>query len=187
MKKLIVISAPSGTGKTTIIKYLLENIPEISFSVSACSRSKRKGEKDGIDYHFLKLEDFKNKIDQGAFVEWEEVYKNQFYGTLKVELERIWNEGKTVIFDIDVIGALNIKRQFNNSCLSVFIMPPTINDLRKRLLIRGSESEKKIEIRLNKAIQEISKNQDFDKVILNDDLEIACNETQDLINNFINS
>ena len=187
MKKLIVISAPSGTGKTTIIKYLLENIPEISFSVSACSRSKRKGEKDGIDYHFLKLEDFKNKIDKGAFVEWEEVYKNQFYGTLKVELERIWNEGKTVIFDIDVIGALNIKRQFNNSCLSVFIMPPTINDLRKRLLIRGSESEKKIEIRLNKAIQEISKNQDFDKVILNDDLEIACNETQDLINNFINS
>ena len=185
MNKLIVISAPSGSGKTSIVKYLLKNMDALSFSVSACSRDKRENETDGKDYHFLGVEDFKKKIKENAFLEWEEVYENQFYGTLKSELQRAWNEGKVVIFDVDVTGGLNIKKQYTQECLSIFIMPPSVDVLRERLSGRGSESEAKLEIRLAKAEQEISKNQEFDKIILNDDFEIACEETQEVISNFI--
>ena len=187
MGKLIVISAPSGAGKTSIVHHLLKNMPELSFSVSACSREKRDNETHGKDYYFLGVEGFQNKIKEAAFLEWEEVYENQYYGTLKSEIERIWSEGKTVIFDVDVIGGLNIKKQYPKECLSLFIMPPSVDVLRERLSGRGSESEEKLEMRLAKAEQEISKNQEFDKVILNDDFGIACEETIEVITNFINS
>lgn len=187
MGKLIVISAPSGAGKTSIVHHLLKNMPELSFSVSACSREKRDNETHGKDYYFLGVEGFQNKIKEDAFLEWEEVYENQYYGTLKSEIERIWSEGKTVIFDVDVIGGLNIKKQYPKECLSLFIMPPSVDVLRERLSGRGSESEAKLEMRLAKAEQEISKNQEFDKVILNDDFGIACEETMEAITNFINS
>ncbi len=187
MGKLIVISAPSGAGKTSIVHHLLKNISGLSFSVSACSREKRDYETHGKDYYFLGVEDFKNKIKEGAFLEWEEVYENQYYGTLKSEIERILSEGKTVIFDVDVMGGLNIKKQYPKECLSLFIMPPTVDVLRKRLSGRGSESETKVEMRLAKAEQEISKNQEFDMVILNDDFGIACEDTIKVITNFINS
>jgi len=187
VNKLIVISAPSGAGKTSIVHYLLKNMSELSFSVSACSRDKRENETNGVDYHFLGVEGFKKKIKEDAFLEWEEVYSNQYYGTLKTEVERIWKEDKTVIFDVDVVGGLNIKKQCPKECLSIFIMPPSIDVLRERLSGRSSESEEKIEIRLNKASEEISRNQEFDKVILNDDFEIACKETLEVISNFIKS
>ena len=187
MRKLIVISAPSGAGKTSIVHYLLKNIPELSFSISACSREKRENETDGKDYYFLGVDGFKNKIKEGAFLEWEEVYKNQFYGTLKSELERISNKGKTVIFDVDVVGGLNIKKQYLKECLAVFIMPPSVEVLKERLGGRGSESEESLQIRMDIAKQEISRNNEFDKVILNDDFNIACEETKNVITNFINS
>ena len=187
MGKLIVISAPSGAGKTSIVHHLLKNMPELSFSVSACSREKRDNETHGKDYYFLGVEGFQDKIKEAAFLEWEQVYENQYYGTLKSEIERIWSEGKTVIFDVDVIGGLNIKKQYPKECLSLFIMPPSVDVLRERLSGRGSESEEKLEMRLAKAEQEISKNQEFDKVILNDDFGIACEETMAVITNFINS
>lgn len=187
MKKIVIISAPSGAGKTSIVHYLLKNMSELSFSVSACCRDKRENEDDGKDYHFLSVEDFKKKIKEDAFLEWEEVYSNQYYGTLKTEVERIWKEGKTVIFDVDVVGGINIKKQYPKECLSIFIMPPSIDVLRERLSGRSTESEEKIEIRLNKASKEISRNQEFDTVILNDDFEIACKETLEIIQNFINS
>jgi len=187
MGKLLVISAPSGAGKTSIVHHLLKNMPELSFSVSACSREKRDNETHGKDYYFLGVEGFQNKIKEDAFLEWEEVYENQYYGTLKSEIERIWSEGKTVIFDVDVIGGLNIKKQYPKECLSLFIMPPSVDVLRERLSGRGSETDEKIEVRLAKAEEEIAKNQKFDKVILNDDFEIACEETQKVISNFIKS
>ena len=144
MGKLIVISAPSGAGKTSIVHHLLKNMPELSFSVSACSREKRDNETHGKDYYFLGVEGFQNKIKEAAFLEWEEVYENQYYGTLKSEIERIWSEGKTVIFDVDVIGGVNIKKQYPKECLSLFIMPPSVDVLRERLSGRGSESEEEI-------------------------------------------
>ena len=187
MGKLIVISAPSGAGKTSIVHYLLKNMPELSFSISACSRAKRSTEVDGKDYYFLEGEEFKNKIKADAFLEWEEVYENQFYGTLKSELQRIWDNDKTVIFDVDVIGGLNIKKQYPKECLSVFIMPPSVDVLRERLSSRGSESKEMLEKRLSKAEEEISRNQGFDSVILNDDFNIACKEVKQIITNFIKS
>ena len=187
MGKLIVISAPSGSGKTSIVSYLLKNMETLSFSISACSREKRENEIEGKDYHFLGIEGFKRSIKEDSFLEWEEVYKNQFYGTLKSEVERIWSEGKTVIFDVDVVGGLNIKKQYPKECLSIFIMPPSLEVLAERLIGRGSESDESLQKRLDKAEEEISQNQDFDTVILNDDLSIACEETQEVITNFIKS
>lgn len=187
MGKLIVISAPSGSGKTSIVSYLLKNMETLSFSISACSREQRENEIEGKDYHFLGIEGFKRSIKEDSFLEWEEVYKNQFYGTLKSEVERIWSEGKTVIFDVDVVGGLNIKKQYPKECLSIFIMPPSVEVLAERLIGRGSESDESLQKRLDKAEEEISQNQEFDTVILNDDLSIACEETQEVITNFIKS
>ena len=187
MGKLIVISAPSGSGKTSIVSYLLKNMETLSFSISACSREKRENEIEGKDYHFLGIEGFKRSIKEDSFLEWEEVYKNQFYGTLKSEVERIWSEGKTVIFDVDVVGGLNIKKQYPKECLSIFVMPPSVEVLAERLIGRGSESDESLQKRLYKAEEEISQNQEFDTVILNDDLSIACEETQEVITNFIKS
>jgi len=183
--KLIVISAPSGAGKTSIVHFLLEQIEALSFSVSACSRARRENEKDGIDYHFLAMEEFQQKIKKGDFLEWEEVYKNQYYGTLKSEVERIWRKGKTVIFDLDVIGGINIKEQYPNKCLSIFIMPPSLTILEERLQKRGSESADSLQKRIAKAEREIAKSEEFDKVILNDDFSMACRHTMKVIQKFI--
>lgn len=185
MGKLIVISAPSGAGKTSIVHHLLDEIPVLSFSVSACSREKRANETEGKDYYFLGVEGFKNKIEEDAFLEWEQVYENQYYGTLKSEVGRIWEEQKTVIFDVDVVGGLNIKNQYPENCLSIFIMPPSIEVLRERLGGRGSESEEGLQKRLGKAAAEIARNQEFDKVVLNDDFQLACDEVKQLITKFI--
>jgi len=185
--KLIVISAPSGAGKTSIVHHLLKNMNALSFSVSACSREKRANETHGKDYYFLGVEGFQNKIKEDAFLEWEQVYEKQYYGTLKSEIERIWSEGKIVIFDVDVVGGLNIKKHYPKECLSLFIMPPSLDILAERLIGRGSESDESLQKRLDKAEEEIAQNQQFDTIILNDDLEIACEETMEVITNFIKS
>ena len=185
MGKLIVISAPSGAGKTSIVHFLLRKIKALSFSISACSRVKRENEKDGKDYHFLGVEGFKSKILEDAFLEWEEVYENQYYGTLKSELERIWSAGKTVIFDVDVVGGLNIKKQYPAECLSIFIMSPSLAVLEARLQERGSESADSLQKRIEKAKGEIARSGEFDKVILNNDFAMACKEVKHLIQTFI--
>ena len=187
MEKLIVISAPSGGGKTSIVHQLLKDIPELSFSISASSRERRENEVHGKDYYFLGVEGFQQKIKEDAFLEWEQVYENQYYGTLKSEIERIWSEGKTVIFDVDVVGGLNIKKQYSKECLSIFIMPPSLEILAERLIGRGSESDESVKKRLDKAEEEISKNKQFDTIILNDNFEIACEQTKEIITNFINA
>ena len=185
MEKLIVISAPSGAGKTSIVHFLLKQIEVLSFSVSACSRARRKNETDGRDYHFLAVEEFQQKIKKGDFLEWEEVYKNQYYGTLKSELKRIWREGKTIIFDVDVVGRVNIKKQYSSECLSIFIMPPSLAVLEERLQKRGSESADSLQKRVTKAKGEIARSGEFDKVILNDDFVKACREAMEVIQKFI--
>ena len=187
MRKLIVISAPSGAGKTSIVHYLLKNMPELSFSVSACSREKRENEIHGEDYFFLGVEGFQQQIKANAFLEWEQVYKNQYYGTLTSEIERIWSEEKVAIFDVDVEGGLNIKKQYLTECVSVFIMPPSLEVLQERLIARGSESGESLQKRLDKAEEEIAKNQEFDSIILNDDFDIACKKTMEVIRDFIKS
>ena len=185
MGKLIVISAPSGAGKTSIVHFLLGKTDALSFSVSACSRARRDNETDGIDYHFLTVDEFQKEIKEDSFLEWEEVYKNQYYGTLKSEVERIWKEGKTVIFDVDVVGGINIKKQYQKECLSIFIMPPSLAVLEERLQKRGSESKESLQKRVAKAKEEIEKRKEFDQVILNDDFEVACMETMEVIQKFI--
>jgi guanylate kinase len=187
VNKIIVISAPSGAGKTSIVHHLLDKMPELEFSISACSRKKRENEIDRKDYYFLKVQEFKNKIKENAFLEWEEVYQNQFYGTLKLEIDRIWKQEKTAIVDVDVIGGVNIKNYYLDQCLSIFIMPPSLETLKNRLIKRASESEKNLQIRLDKAEEEISKKQQFDSIILNDDFELACLEIQALIVKFISN
>ena len=185
MGKLIVISAPSGAGKTSIVHQLLKVIPELSFSVSASSRERRENEVHGKDYYFLGIKGFHKKIKEDAFLEWEQVYENQYYGTLKSEIKRIWSEGKIVIFDVDVVGGLNIKKQYPKECLSIFIMPPSIEVLAERLIGRGSESDESVKKRLDKVEEETSKSGQFDTIILNDDFEIACRETKEIITKFI--
>lgn len=183
--KCVIFSAPSGAGKTTIVRYLLEQNLGLEFSVSACSREPRGNEIDGKDYFFLGVEGFKKRIEQGAFVEWEEVYVNNFYGTLKSEIERIWSSGKIVAFDVDVIGGLNLKKIFGNQALSIFVNPPSIQELENRLRARNTETEDKINMRLSKAQHEITFAPEFDVVILNDNLEDACKKAKEVVQTFI--
>ena len=183
--KCIIFSAPSGAGKTTIVHHLLKQNLGLEFSVSACSRDPRKNETTGKDYHFLGIEIFKQKIQEDAFVEWEEVYTNNFYGTLKSEMERIWSEGKTVIFDVDVIGGLNLKKQFGDAAFAVFVKPPSYEELEKRLRGRSTESEDKINQRMEKANKELSFAPKFDVVLVNDDLKEACEKAKELIKEFL--
>ena len=183
--KLIVFSAPSGSGKTTIVRHLLNvNKLNLEFSISAASRNKRGEEVDGEDYYFLSLEEFKNKIKQDEFLEWEEVYKDNFYGTLRSEVERIWAKGKHVIFDIDVVGGLAIKKQFPEDTLAVFVQPPSVEELERRLRDRQTESEDKILMRLAKSTKELSSAKEFDVILYNDVLEVAKQEAERLIGNF---
>ena len=159
------------------------DVPELRlrFSVSAASRAMRPNEKDGNDYHFLTVDEFKNRIDRDEFVEWEEVYENQFYGTLKSEVERIWSEGYNVVFDVDVIGGINLKKHFGNKALSIFVQPPSIAELEKRLMGRSTENQSSLKKRLDKAEEEMSKATQFDKILVNDDLEAAKEEAESLI------
>lgn len=183
--KLIIFSAPSGSGKTTIVHRLLPRFPNLQFSVSATSRTMRPGETDGKDYYFLSTEQFKEYRDQGRFLEWEEVYPNQFYGTLLSELDRIWAMGKHVVFDVDVKGGLNIKRRFPDNALAIFIQPPSVDELRNRLLKRGTETEESLEKRTGKAMEEMAYAPYFDKIIINDDLGKAVEETRLAIRDFL--
>ena len=186
-KKAIVISAPSGAGKTTLVKLLLEERNDLAFSVSACTRSKRDFEIDGKDYHFLSPDAFKSKLKEDAFVEWEEVYEDMFYGTLKSELDRIWADNKSVIFDIDVKGAVNIKKQLGEQVLTIFIKPPSKDELYNRLKGRGTETEETIKKRFDRSVLELSFENKFDKVIINDKLPIAFEELCDVVEEFLNS
>lgn len=183
--KCVIFSAPSGAGKTTIVHHLLQDISELAFSVSACSRDPRPMEINGKDYYFLGLEGFKNKIEEDAFLEWEEVYSNNYYGTLRSELTRIWESGKTVIFDVDVVGGLNLKRIIGDAALAIFIQPPTFETLEDRLRYRSTETEEKITMRLAKAKEELARSSEFDRVIVNDDLELACAQARKLVEEFI--
>lgn len=184
--KCVIFSAPSGAGKTTIVHHLLKQNLGLEFSVSACSRDPRPNEMDGKDYHFLGVEGFKQKIDEGAFIEWEEVYTNNFYGTLKSELERIWADGKAVIFDVDVIGGLNLKRLFQDDAFGVFVKPPSYEELEQRLRKRSTESEDKIAQRMNKARKELGFASEFDVILVNDDLTTACKTAENLVREFLN-
>ena len=183
--KCVIFSAPSGAGKTTIVHHLLDKDLGLEFSVSACSREPRPNEVDGKDYHFLGVEKFKEKIKEGAFVEWEEVYSNNFYGTLYAEIERIWSEGKTVIFDVDVIGGLNLKRKFQEQALAIFVQPPSYIELERRLRSRSTETESKINQRMEKAKKELKFAPEFDNIIVNDELEAAIAEAEQLVREFL--
>ncbi len=184
--KLFVFSAPSGSGKTTIVRHLLEQKKlQLDFSISATSRIPRGAEVHGKEYYFLDIQTFKEKIQNDEFLEWEEVYTNNFYGTLKTELERIWSLGKHVVFDIDVVGGLNIKAQFPENTLAIFVKPPTLEEMERRLRGRQTDSEEKIMERVAKAEKELSYAKEFDQVLINDNLEIAKAEAFDLVSNFI--
>lgn len=183
--KVVILSAPSGAGKTTIVKHLLHENLNLEFSVSACSRKMRKGEKYGADYYFLELNDFKNKIENNEFIEWEEVYEGNFYGTLKSEIQRIWDKGKHVLFEVDVKGGINLKNYFKDDALSIFIMPPSIEALRRRLKDRSTEPDEEIEKRMKRAEFEISFTNQFDEIVINDDLEVAKKEAYMKVKEFL--
>jgi guanylate kinase len=184
-KKLVIFSAPSGAGKTTLVNHLLSQDLNLAFSVSACSRKKRAHETHGKDYYFLSEEEFKAKIRMDEFVEWEEVYPDHFYGTLKSEIDRLWSLGMNVIFDVDVVGGQKIKRQYGTRALSVFVMPPSIRELEKRLLLRSTEDMKNVKLRIKKAGEELKFAKEFDAVIVNDNLETAKKKAVKIVTNFL--
>ncbi len=186
--KAFIFAAPSGSGKTTIVKRLLDNNPNLGFSISASTRDKRgRTEEDGKDYYFLSKEEFKQKIDEDDFIEWEEVYEGNFYGTLKSEIQRIWDSGNHVIFDVDVKGALNLKKYFGDSALAVFVKVPSIEILKERLKDRGTESEESLSRRLYKAEFEMTFEDKFDVTLLNGDLEESFEKAQNLVDDFLKS
>ena len=185
--KLIVITAPSGAGKTSITRYLLKTFPPLAFSISAATRQPRSYEKDGVDYYFIPLEDFKEKIQRKEFAEWEMVYDGKYYGTLKSELERIWNNQQVPLLDIDVKGAIHIQQQYPRSLLTLFIEPPSLEELKRRLESRGTETAESLQARINKASYELSFKDHFNYCILNDVFERACKEAEDIVKNFLDA
>ena len=184
--KVIIFSGPSGAGKTTVVKHLLQNMnSKLSFSISACSRAPRQNEINGKDYHFLSVEDFKKGIESKLFLEWEEVYPNLFYGTLLEEVERIWSNGKAIIFDVDVKGGISLKQHFGEKALSVFVAPPYLRVLKERLCNRGTESKGDLKKRISKAAQEMTHKSEFDKVLVNENLEQACQQALEIAQDFL--
>jgi len=186
-EKLIIISAPSGAGKTTIIKEILNSGIDLEFSISACSRKIRAGEQNAVDYYFLSAEEFRKKIENNEFLEWEEVYKDHYYGTLLSELTRIWEKGSNVLVEADVYGGINIKNKYGDKALSIFIRPPSIEKLEERLLKRSTDSKESIQTRVAKAKEEIDNAGKFDVVVVNEDLSKAVEESKNVILKFINS
>jgi guanylate kinase len=187
MKKILIITAPSGAGKTSITKYLMGKFPVLTFSVSAATRQARGTEKDGVDYYFMSADEFKYKIQHNEFVEWEMVYEGKYYGTLKSELDKIWAAGKVPVLDIDVKGAIHVQQQFNEGTLSLFIEPPSVDELKKRLLSRGTETEESLAARVNKASYELSFKTYFNKTVVNADLSVACAEAEKIVSDFLKS
>jgi guanylate kinase len=185
MNRLILFCGPSGSGKTTIVKHLLSKYPVLSFSVSATTRKQRNGEVNGTDYYFISVEEFKSKINNGDFLEWEEVYENGFYGTLTSEIDRINALGKVALFDVDVVGGLNIKSKFGSNLLDVFVRPPSPDDLRKRLVARATETPESLERRIGKAAQELSFGDRFSNILVNDTIEQACAQADSLVEQFL--
>jgi guanylate kinase len=183
--KIIIITAPSGAGKTSITHYLLDHFPRLAFSVSAATRPRRSYEREGLDYYFMSDELFKQKIQQGAFVEWEMVYDGKYYGTLKSELERIWSKGQVPMLDIDVKGALHVQQQYPDTTLSIFVEPPSIAELQRRLLSRGTETPESLQDRINKASYELSFRLHFNQVIRNEDLQDACSQAAGIVTEFL--
>ncbi len=185
--KLLIFSAPSGSGKSTIIGWLMENHPELNlaFSISCTSRQPRGTEQDGVEYFFITAEEFRRRIEAGEFLEYEEVYENRFYGTLKSQVERQLKAGQNVVFDVDVKGGVNIKKYYGDKALSVFIQPPSVEELRRRLLARNTDSEEMIAQRVAKAEYELTFAPQFDRILVNDDLQTALNEAYELVSNFI--
>jgi guanylate kinase len=185
-QKIIIITAPSGAGKTSITRYLLRKFSgQLAFSISAATRPSRGNERNGVDYYFMSLEDFTNKIQHEEFVEWEMVYDGKYYGTLKSELQRIWAEHKIPVLDIDVKGAIHVQQQFPETTLSIFIEPPGVDELKRRLQSRGTESEESLNARVNKAAYELSFKHSFDHIIVNDNLEGACAEAERVVADFM--
>lgn len=185
MGKVIIFSAPSGSGKTTIVKQLLERYPRLEFSISATSRAPRGVEQNGVDYYFLSQEEFARAVAEGRFVEWQEVYKGTCYGTLRSEVERIWEKGHVIVFDVDVLGGINLKRIFGNDACSVFIMPPSVEELRRRLVARGTDAPEAIDRRVAKAQFELTKAPEFDHVVVNDRLEEAVAQACHILDDFL--
>jgi guanylate kinase len=185
MGKLVIFSAPSGSGKTTIVRELLKRFNCFEFSISATSRQPRGQEQHGVDYYFLSNEEFRERVERNEFVEWEEVYAGTCYGTLRSEMERIWAKGNTILFDVDVLGGINLKRLFGDDACSIFIMPPSLEELERRLRGRGTDAEEVILKRIGKAEFEISKAEEFDFTVVNDDLQVATNEVASIIENFL--
>ncbi len=183
--KLIIFSAPSGSGKSTIIGELLKEFPQLEFSISATSRNPRGTEQNGVEYFFLSYDEFAKRVANDEFVEWEEVYAGTCYGTLKSEMERIWAKGNTIIFDVDVVGGLRLKSIFGDAASAIFIMPPSVEELRRRLVGRATDSSEVIEKRVAKAAQEIERAEEFDSIIVNDNLESAISQTADIITKFL--
>lgn len=185
--KLIIISAPSGAGKTTIVNHLLETGLNLEFSVSATTRQPRGSEVNGKEYYFISPREFREKIAKDEFVEWEEVYKDHYYGTLKSEISRIWDKGFHVLFDVDVKGGLSLRRIFGRDAIAIFIMPPSVEELERRLLLRATDDESKIKIRIGKALEEMKLAGSFDHIVINDDIEKARMETAGIVSDFIRS
>ncbi|MFR9523144.1 MAG: guanylate kinase [Rikenellaceae bacterium] len=183
--KLIIFSAPSGAGKTTVVKELLKTFSNFEFSVSATSRAPRGVEQNGVEYHFMSNDEFKQRAENNEFVEWEEVYAGTCYGTLRSELERIWAKGNVILFDVDVLGGIRLKEIFGDAACSIFIMPPSIETLRSRLIGRATDAPEVIEKRVGKAEFEISKSAEFDHVIVNDELDVAVAQTEVVIRKFL--
>ena len=184
-KNAVIVSAPSGAGKTSIVKFLLGQIPDLAFSVSACSRQPRENEQNGKDYYFMTADEFRGKIARDEFVEWEEVYPDSFYGTLKSDLDRIWEANKIPIFDVDVIGGLNLKKYFGNNGLAIFIQPPTLGVLISRLQQRGTESAESLQKRISKAEYELKFAPEFDYILINDDIGLSCKKAIELVKSFL--
>ena len=181
----IIVSAPSGAGKTTVVRHLLSTVPQLEFSISACSRPRRNKESDAIDYYFITAEEFRKKIGNDEFIEWQEVYPGSYYGTLKSEIDRIYADDKVPIFDVDVFGGMNLKKYFGHTALAVFIQPPSVEVLEERLRHRGSESEESLKARLSKVDMELSFAKDFDRIIINDGLESTCTRVVEMTRDFL--
>jgi guanylate kinase len=183
--KMFIFTAPSGAGKTTIVRAMLQKYPWLDFSVSATTRARRDHETEGKDYYFMSVEQFKSKMDNREFVEWEEVYADQYYGTLRSEIDRVWSQGKHIVFDIDVKGAINIKKAYGDRCMAIFVKPPSFEVLKQRLVSRNTETEESLRKRIEKVKTELSYENSFDFVLVNDDIEVALTEASHMVETFI--